>query len=87
MKEELIYMLTFDNQKMITDFNTMEEVEQLINPSQFFRANRQFIIHINTVDSIKHGFNGKIIVKLRTPINLDIDVSREKASLFKEWIN
>jgi two-component system, LytTR family, response regulator len=87
MKEEIIYLITFENQKMITDFNTLEEVEQVVDPSQFFRANRQYIIHINSVENIKHGFNGKIIVKLRSLLNQEIDISREKASLFKEWIN
>lgn len=86
-KDELIYLVTFDNQKMIADFGTMEEVEHQLNPAQFFRANRQYIIHLNSVDYIKNGFNGKIIVKLKSPLFIELDISREKASAFKDWIN
>lgn len=87
MKEEIIYLITFDNQKMISECETLEEAEHLLNPAQFFRANRQYIIHINSVDNIKHGFNGKMIVKLKAPLHTEIDISREKAALFKDWIN
>ncbi|MDO1446093.1 LytTR family DNA-binding domain-containing protein [Rhodocytophaga aerolata] len=87
IKDELIYLVTYDNQKMIADFHTMDEVEQQLNPAQFFRANRQYIIHLNSVDHIRHGFNGKIIVKLRSPLFNELDISREKAAAFKDWIN
>lgn len=87
IKDELIYLVTFDNQKMIADFHTMEEVEHLLNPVQFFRANRQYIIHLNSVDHIRHGFNGKVIVKLKSPLFTELDISREKANTFKDWIN
>ncbi len=86
-KDELIYLVTFDNQRMIANFDTLEEVEHVLNPSQFFRANRQYIIHLDAVEHIKHGFNGKIIVKLKSPLFLELDISREKASAFKDWIN
>ncbi|QHT65847.1 response regulator transcription factor [Rhodocytophaga rosea] len=87
MKEELIYLLTFDNQRMISEFETLEEAEHVLNPSSFFRANRQYIIHMNSIENIRHGFNGKIIVKLKNPISMEIDISREKAASFKDWIN
>jgi DNA-binding LytR/AlgR family response regulator len=86
-KDELIYLVTFENQRMIADFHTMEEVEQQLNPAHFFRANRQYIIHLNAVEHMKHGFNGKIIVKLKSPLFLELDISREKAAAFKDWIN
>jgi two-component system, LytTR family, response regulator len=87
VKDELIFMHTSDNQKLICEYHTLEEVEQVLNPAHFFRANRQYIIHLNSVDSIKHGFNGKLIVRLRAPLNLEIDISREKAPAFKNWIS
>jgi DNA-binding LytR/AlgR family response regulator len=86
-KDELIYLVTYENQKMIADFHSMEEVEHQLNPAHFFRANRQYIIHLNSVDHMKHGFNGKIIVKLKSPLFTELDISREKAAAFKDWIN
>jgi two-component system, LytTR family, response regulator len=85
-KENLIYITTTDKQQYITDFQTMEEIDELLNPKFFFRANRQFIIHLHAVESYRADSYGKLAVKLKAPINLTIDISREKAQSFKQWL-
>jgi DNA-binding LytR/AlgR family response regulator len=86
-RDELVYLQTMDNKKHISEIQTMEEIEHLIDPELFFRANRQFIIHINTVDNIRKHFNGKLVVKLKPPFNEEIDISRERAGEFKKWLS
>ena len=85
-KEELIYLHTFGNERFIADFTSMDELQELLNPALFFRANRQYILHIHTIDRIRTTYKG-LSVQLKTPINLEIDISREKAAAFKEWIS
>lgn len=85
-KDVLIYLVTKDNQKFITDFQTMEEIEELVNPNLFFRANRQIIIKSDAVESFKADSYGKLIVKLLAPASISIDISREKAQAFKRWL-
>jgi two-component system, LytTR family, response regulator len=87
LRDELIYLVTVDNEKYVSDYHTMEEVEELVNPAVFFRTNRQSIIHIQSVGSVKHGVNGKLVVHLRQNLQSEIDVSREKAAQFKEWMS
>jgi DNA-binding LytR/AlgR family response regulator len=84
-KEELIFIHTVDNEKMIGEHQTLDEVESLIDPAIFFRVNRQFIIHMQTVARVKTTHKG-LTVQLKPPFNIDIDISREKATAFKEWL-
>lgn len=83
-KEELIYLHTMANERYISDHQTMDEIENLLNPEVFFRVNRQFIIHIQSVDRIKTTHKG-LTAQLKSPFNNEIDISREKATAFKTW--
>lgn len=66
---------------------TMEELELQLNPRQFFRANRQFIIHIDGVSQVQNYFNGKLKVEMRGNRDTEIIVSRDKANLLKGWMD
>lgn len=84
-KEELIYIHTMSNEKMIGEHQTLDEVESLIDPSVFFRVNRQYIIHLQSVARVKTTHKG-LTVQLKAPFNFELDISREKATAFKEWL-
>ncbi len=66
---------------------TMEELEQQLNPRLFFRANRQFIIHIDAIKQLHNYFNGKLKVELKNSDEAEVIVSREKAQLLKNWLD
>ena len=85
-KDTLIYLVTNDKQQFITDFQTMEELEDLLDPKLFYRANRQYIISAQAVDSFRTDIYSKMILQLKNPLNVSIDISREKAQAFKNWI-
>ncbi len=86
LKDELIFLLNTDGEKLITDYSTMDELEELLDPKQFFRANRQFLVHVQEVEGYKTHYTGKLLVQLRKHQPLEIIVSREKASTFKRWL-
>jgi two-component system response regulator LytT len=81
----LSYFITWDKQKHILDY-TIEELEQMLDPKQFYRANRGFIIHIKAVSQIHNYFNGKLKLELQPAIDKEVLISREKATEFKEWM-
>jgi two-component system, LytTR family, response regulator len=83
-KDQLIYLHTLNNEKFICEFHALDDVEELLDPTQFFRVNRQFIIHIQAVGRIKSTHKGLTVV-LKNPLSIEIDISREKASAFKKW--
>lgn len=87
-KEVLNYVYLFTGERYMIDYATLEEVEELLDPKQFYRANRQFIINIDAVQSVKPVENSKLIIHLKEPNNkLEIDMSRLKSPEFKKWLD
>jgi len=87
-KEVLNYIYLFNGEKYMIDYVTLEEVEELLDPKQFYRANRQFIINIEAIQSVKPVENSKLIIRLKEPNQkLEIDMSRLKSPEFKKWMD
>lgn len=84
-RDEVIYLYTTDGHKLITDYNTLDELEDLIDPDVFFRANRQFLINLNAIAGYQSHYSGKLLVTLRKPHEVEITISKEKAPMFREW--
>lgn len=87
IKDTIIYLITTDSEKLVTVYNTIDEIEEVVNPEKFFRSNRQMLIHMDQVDSYKKHDTGKIEVHLKCDKNIRVDVSREKANEFVNWID
>ena len=66
---------------------TMDELEEQLDADVFFRANRQHLISINSIKTIHNFFNGKLKVVLNAAEETEIFISREKAPLFKQWLD
>lgn len=86
-RDNLNYLYTFKGDKYILDFTTLDEVEELLDLKKFYRANRQFIIHIDAIQSVKPHENAKLTAILKPPLKLEADISREKAPTFKKWLD
>ncbi|MBO0936244.1 response regulator transcription factor [Fibrella sp. HMF5335] len=76
---------TNNNQKFSLDY-TLDELEAMLDPTQFFRANRQFIIDINSVQQIHPYFNNKLKLTIKPAPTDEVIVSRERATDFKKWM-
>jgi len=87
MRENLNYLYTFNGDKYILDYTTLEEIEELLDPRIFYRANRQFIINIDSINIIKPHENQKLTAHLKAPLKFEVDISREKAPAFKKWFD
>jgi DNA-binding LytR/AlgR family response regulator len=86
-RDNLNYLLTFSGEKYILDFVTLDEIEELLDPKIYYRANRQSIIHVDSIQSIKPEENQKLVVTLKSPLKMQQDISREKAPAFKKWFD
>lgn len=64
---------------------SLEEIEQQLDPRFFFRANRQFIIHINAIDQVLNYFNGRLKLILKN--NVELLVSKERSKFLKDWMD
>ncbi len=87
-KEVLNYIYLFNGDRYMIDYVTLEEVEELLDPKQFYRASRQFIINMDAIQTVKPVENSKLIVRLKEPNHkLEIDMSRLKSPEFKKWMD
>lgn len=66
---------------------TIQDLEPQLNPDKFFRLNRQYLVNIKALKKISPFFNSKLIVQLFHCKDNNIIVSKERAVLFKEWLN
>ena len=87
MKDTIHYIFTFSGEKHILDFTSMEEIEELLDPQKFYRANRQYIVHIDAIQTVTPHENQKLTLTLRSPLKIQVDMSREKAPAFKKWMD
>ncbi len=65
---------------------TLEQIEINLNPADFIRANKQFIIARNSVKNITIWFDSRLLITLDTEPPERVYVSKNKAAEFKEWI-
>lgn len=79
------YIHTLDNRDYLIDA-TLEVVEAEINPKDFYRISRKFIVPLKAVKEIQVYSNSRLKIILPTYKDDEVIVARERVSDFKEWI-
>lgn len=80
----LVFGQLHDGKKHIMDFK-LEDLESQLDPVEFIRANRQFILSRESIVEIESHFNSRVNVKVQPAASLLIIISKEKVTLFKRW--
>jgi len=84
---KLVYVIDRESKKYSID-KTLTELEEELDPTIFFRANRQYIININFVKSFKAYKRVKLIVDINiSELDYRICISQHVAPAFKKWMN
>lgn len=81
-----VYLFTSDNKKFIIDY-TLENLEELLDPKQFFRANRSYILSIQFIQDVVVYSNSRLKIIPTIKWEQEIIVSREKVNEFKLWFD
>jgi len=79
------YVHTTDNRDYLLD-QTLEQLETELDPKDFYRVSRKFIIPMRAIKEIVLYSNSRLKVVLPTYKGDEVIVSRERVSDFKEWI-
>lgn len=85
-EEKITFAVTADRRTHIIDLPLAKLKEQL-DPQQFFRVNRQYILSAPCIRDIEPYFNGKVVVHVVPATDSPIQVSREKVAALKMWLN
>jgi len=65
---------------------SLNQLENLIDPSKFFRINRSFLVSFSAISNIISYSNSRLRIKLKSNNSEDLIVSREKVQDFKKWL-
>lgn len=79
------YLVSYDGKKDLIP-QTLDLLENQLDPKEFFRANRQYIVHINAITKVHTHFNSKLKLELKL-CSEQIIVSRLKATSLKNWLD
>ncbi|MDY8134313.1 LytTR family DNA-binding domain-containing protein [Aquimarina sp. 2201CG5-10] len=84
--EGVVKAVTKENQSYVLE-KKMDDIEAELDPNQFIRANRQFIVQRSAIENLQLYFNRKLILNIHPKPEEQIIVSKEKAPYLKKWIN
>lgn len=74
----------YNDKRYKLDFS-MDELATKLDPSKFYRANRQYMVAHKAIKEIYLGFGGKLELRLAVPTRQTIVISRTKNKEFKQW--
>ncbi|WP_067035442.1 LytR/AlgR family response regulator transcription factor [Allomuricauda sp. CP2A] len=85
-ENSITYVAGIDGKKS-TSNSSLDELFSYLDETTFFRANRQFIIAISSINKIVKYGNSQLKILVNPGTNVDILISKNKAAEFKNWLN
>jgi two-component system response regulator LytT len=85
IEDGLVFVSIMTGGKSIIE-NSLNELNEMLDPGQFFQVNRNTIVSIKAINKFSSYFNRRLILRL-LPDNHEVVVSRERVQGFKEWLN
>jgi two-component system LytT family response regulator len=65
---------------------SLDQLEQMVDPVHFFRINRQFMVKMEAIDEMIAYSKSRVKLKLNPPTEEDAIVSKERSPDFKKWL-
>lgn len=86
--EKAVYLKLFRGNAFPVDYS-LEKLEELLNPNEFFRINRKFLINIKSISKMTAMSRSRVKIELTPPPdnNSDTIVSIERSSSFRKWLD
>ena len=82
---KLCYATDFSGNCFLLD-HTLQELEGMLSPRQFYRVNRQLLVNIEAIRKVHLFLGGRLKLDLLPVSPADCVVSRERVSQFKIWL-
>ncbi|WP_034246750.1 LytR/AlgR family response regulator transcription factor [Aquimarina atlantica] len=85
--EKLTFIKLWDGKKIPIDFS-LKKLEQELNPLDFFRINRKYIVHLKSIGEMYYSSKSRIKIALKPASHeSNIFVAIEKLGKFKKWLS
>ncbi|MCB2377518.1 LytTR family DNA-binding domain-containing protein [Hymenobacter sp. BT635] len=84
--EKATFLQTRENRRFVID-QTLEQLEKLLDPRQFFRLNRAYFVQHDAIQDIIHYTNSRLKTVLQPAApEGDVLISRERVPAFRAWL-
>lgn len=83
--EKIVFMTLKEGKTYPVDF-TIDHLEQRLNPEEFFRINRKFLVNYHAIEKMISYSKSRIKLTLNPPCELEAISSTERSGEFKEWL-
>lgn len=84
-KHGVVHLMTQAGKTYLMD-QSMEEIQSQLDPQRFYRANRQFILHFDSIAAVHRYHKGKLLAEVKPEAGEEVIISAEKAADFKSWM-
>lgn len=84
VKERGVFLKKKDETEHVIDF-FLDQLEKQLDPSLFYRANRQYLVARSAIVEIEPYFTGRLLLIVKPGPPSPVIISKEKASHFKRW--
>lgn len=85
--QDKITFLVDSEGKRLPINNTLDEIDQMVDPHHFFRVNRQVITNFESIEEIHPYFKGRLKLMLKPKLDSEIIVSTDRTPVFKSWLD
>ena len=82
---KLCYAVDFNGIKYLME-NNLSQLEEQLQPSDFYRINRQLLVNIEAVKKVHVWLGGRLKIEVQPITTAETIVSRERINGFKEWL-
>lgn len=85
-QDKTTFCVTKEGRNLILDY-TLEQLEEILDPQQFYRINRKYLIASDAIKDIISYTNSRLKLILNSSQDNDIIVARERVQDFKNWLD
>ena len=82
--DKMVKIVTFDHKSYYSN-QTLDDLLEQLEPSAFFRANRQYIVARGSIKDVSIWFGNKLALNLNIEVPDKIIISKARVSEFKQW--
>lgn len=85
LEAKTVFLVTNDGTVLPIDYS-LDKLTQLVDPRQFFRVSRQFVVSLNSIKMVHTISAGKLRLDLIPKTKDEVTVSGDRITSFKEWL-
>ncbi len=85
-EDNVVFLVSKSANRYIIEYS-IEEIDSLVEPKNFYRLNRSVVAHINAIDKVYKYLNSRLKIELKPESEKEVLISRAKVSDFMKWMD